>query len=226
MLNSIDIALTYAAEFIMFGSFAYLSIAFIMYAWQAETAKAQNAATSALPVPSLIGVPQIAAKTGDDDTGAKASKEATVNVPLPGLAARYEEGSLPAPLAIPSTACMFHRSSALHITQPSLAISDDGQETGGVHTGSSSNLNAVEGCSANASNGSDDDAGAETSKEVAANVPLTIDRTSLTIWTRRGEQVAKAASIPVAIPDHIQRLRWRKTDVIRLTDLAQIAVIV
>ena len=226
MLKSIDIALTYAAEFIMFGSFAYLSVAFIMYAWQAETAKAQNAATSALPVPSLIGVPQLAAKTGDDDAGAKASKKATANVPLPDLAARYEEGSLAVQATIPLTACTSYRSAALHITQPSLAISDDGQEAGGTHTGSSSNLNAVEGCSANASNGSDDDAGAETSKEVAANVPLTIVRTSLTIWTRRGEQVVKTESIPAPIPDYIQRLRWRKTDVIRLTDLAQIAVIV
>jgi hypothetical protein len=48
MLKSIDIALTYAA-FVMLFSFAYLSIAFVVYVWQAEVENAQNVRNSALP---------------------------------------------------------------------------------------------------------------------------------------------------------------------------------
>lgn len=61
--------------------------------------------------------------------------------------------------------------------------------------------------------------------ESVPSLPM-LKRGQLTVWSRRKEQVVPVEGIGCAIPESIQRLRWRNADVIRLMDLEAVAAIV
>lgn len=202
MYHTIDTALTYAAEFVLFGSLIYLPIAFLVYAWQAETKKSKSANHDRL------AATQAQLKQTQDKLAEVNEQLALIDKVLPLL--QQEKAALEAQIAT-------------GMVEPT--GDDDAIAPSGVPSPEVSNN--VMAAALEVANDGDDDAGAAPSTEVPANVPLPIvARASLTLWKRRGEQVVKTECIPVALPDNIKRFRWRKAEVIRLADLTTIAQIV
>lgn len=211
-MQILDVALTYAAVTLLLGSTLYFAIVFASFVWSAESGKVDHAKIATL----TAHIQAVEKEIQQTETDLELIGRITPLMQQEKTELKLETGELEAavaetvkvvePLHLGSTARIAYRSAASHLlTQAAIVIP---------------NIEIM----INANGKRNEIALAENNESCQATPR--IERRTLKIWKRRGEQVVPVPCLSVPIPEHIQRLQWRGVAVIRLDDLSEIAEIV